>query len=126
MEIVVEDRKEVYLYRVVSQTYNGNTVYYSNDVPLELPTGIWEYCYIIDSSPNTVITMDMEKVVGKSTTGQIEGIVNGDVYIHAVAIDISGKISDTAHLYMKEDPTHIHEIEYIYRVKRIYRIEHIF
>ncbi|KAH0787550.1 Ig domain-containing protein [Histomonas meleagridis] len=103
LEIFSENQSEEIHYKVVGQTFDGNTKYSSEDTLFNLVTYPVEYYYVIDKSQSTIITENMSNV--HKTKGNITNIENDHVYIHVASIDNFGYISNTTHFFMKADPT---------------------
>lgn len=94
-----DDLESEYEYSVKAYDSDDYEIAYSNTVKTSVKTGLKGYSYILDKSPNTEVSGDVNNSDGNF---EFKG-VNEDDYLHIVAIDNAGNRTKTKHIKLSDD-----------------------
>lgn len=94
-----DDLESEYEYSVKAYDSNDYEIAYSNTVKTSVKTGLKGYSYILDKSPNTEVSGDVNNSDGNF---EFKGVSEDD-YLHIVAIDNAGNRTKTKHIKLSDD-----------------------
>ncbi|WP_227861016.1 immunoglobulin-like domain-containing protein [Clostridioides sp. ES-W-0016-02] len=99
MEFHSEDLGSEYEYNVESYDEDNYQTAYSNTVKTKITSGFKGYRYLVDESPNTEISGEVNNTDGKFEFKN----VTDNTYLHIYAIDNNGNKTETKHIKLSDD-----------------------
>ncbi|EMH2710065.1 DUF5011 domain-containing protein [Clostridioides difficile] len=99
MEFHSEDLGSEYEYKVESYDEDNYQTAYSNIVKTKITSGFKGYRYLVDESPNTEISGEVNNTGGKFEFKN----VTDNTYLHIYAIDNNGNKTETKHIKLSDD-----------------------